>query len=228
VPELPDQNTDPASKTGTGLTAAMKKAAVGAPPIRVKPLDRGEDPSMSFNIDEPEPLSETGVQPAPAQAPSRTMQMEEPSPQVVALPRSGKALEFTVAMPGAPQRPPARPHTEIAPAEPPASAWEPPSIPARNVAQDGIVARTSPLLIDVTPLSLSVETVGGFCDTLIPANSPVPCDRTRVFITAADQQTLVCVNVAQGSLASSARTRSSASSSSRASLRARGATSRFP
>jgi molecular chaperone DnaK len=56
----------------------------------------------------------------------------------------------------------------------------------------------APLLIDVTPLSLRVETVGGFCDVLIAANTAVPCDRTRTFLTAADGQTTVVVRVAQG------------------------------
>jgi molecular chaperone DnaK len=60
--------------------------------------------------------------------------------------------------------------------------------------------RPAPLLIDVTPLSLSVETVGGFCDVLIDANTPVPCDRTRTFATASDGQTMVAVRVAQGEL----------------------------
>jgi molecular chaperone DnaK len=58
--------------------------------------------------------------------------------------------------------------------------------------------RPSPLLIDVTPISLGVETAGGFCDFLIAANTPVPCDRTRVFLTASDGQTTVVVKVAQG------------------------------
>lgn len=53
-------------------------------------------------------------------------------------------------------------------------------------------------MIDVTPLSLAVETVGGFCDLLIEANTPVPCDRTRNFSTASDGQTTVRVRVAQG------------------------------
>jgi molecular chaperone DnaK len=50
----------------------------------------------------------------------------------------------------------------------------------------------------VTPLSLGVETVGGFCDVLIDANTPVPCDRTRTFATATDGQTMVQVRVSQG------------------------------
>jgi molecular chaperone DnaK len=58
--------------------------------------------------------------------------------------------------------------------------------------------RPSPLLIDVTPISLGVETAGGFCDFLIDANTPIPCDRTRVFLTASDGQTTVVVRVAQG------------------------------
>ncbi|MDF3072231.1 MAG: Chaperone protein DnaK, partial [Polyangiaceae bacterium] len=55
-----------------------------------------------------------------------------------------------------------------------------------------------PLLVDVTPLTLAVETVEGFCDSLIPRNTTVPCSRTREFVTAADNQTSVRVRVSQG------------------------------
>jgi molecular chaperone DnaK len=67
--------------------------------------------------------------------------------------------------------------------------------------QQGSAINTSantPLLIDVTPLSLGVETVGGYADVLIPANSPVPCEKTRSFLTASDGQTIVSIRVAQG------------------------------
>ena len=52
--------------------------------------------------------------------------------------------------------------------------------------------------MDVTPLTLAVETVGGYCDTIIERNSPVPCERSRQFVTARDDQTTVRVRVSQG------------------------------
>jgi molecular chaperone DnaK len=55
-----------------------------------------------------------------------------------------------------------------------------------------------PVLVDVTPLTLSVETVEGFCDSIIGRNTTVPCSRTREFVTAADNQTSVRVRVSQG------------------------------
>jgi molecular chaperone DnaK len=91
-------------------------------------------------------------------------------------PSSGPPLELA-ALPGNQANAPARPAV-------PAGA-----IPTRAEA---------PLLIDVTPLSLRVETVAGYSDALIAANTPVPCDRTKVFLTASDNQTQVFVRVAQG------------------------------
>ncbi len=55
-----------------------------------------------------------------------------------------------------------------------------------------------PLLVDVTPLGLAVETAGGYAQFLVSANTPVPCDRTMRFATAADHQSSVVVRVAQG------------------------------
>jgi len=55
-----------------------------------------------------------------------------------------------------------------------------------------------PILVDVTPLALVVETAGGFTDTVITRNAKVPCERTRNFSTARDGQTVVRVRVAQG------------------------------
>ena len=54
------------------------------------------------------------------------------------------------------------------------------------------------LLIDVTPLSLGIETVGGFTERLIERNSPVPTDQSRIFTTSADNQVQVKIRVYQG------------------------------
>lgn len=56
----------------------------------------------------------------------------------------------------------------------------------------------SPVLVDVTPRALVVETAGGYTDTIIPRNSKIPCERTRRFATGRDMQTTVRVRVAQG------------------------------
>jgi molecular chaperone DnaK len=75
-------------------------------------------------------------------------------------------------------------------------------IPAAFVSTERLpraaVAPALPVLIDVTPLTLAVETVEGFCDAIIERNTTVPCSRTREFVTAADNQTSVRVRVSQG------------------------------
>ena len=54
------------------------------------------------------------------------------------------------------------------------------------------------VLVDVTPLSLGVETLGGVVTPLIGRNSPIPVKHTETFTTAADMQTSVTVHVVQG------------------------------
>lgn len=54
------------------------------------------------------------------------------------------------------------------------------------------------LLLDVTPLSLGVETLGGVVHVLIPRNTTIPTRRSEVFTTAADNQTQVEIHVVQG------------------------------
>jgi molecular chaperone DnaK len=98
-----------------------------------------------------------------------------------------------------PARSPTPPHAFPAATPPrafPASAPPPRSSPSGYGAPSQ--AARAPVLIDVTPLTLSVETVGGYCDPVIARNTPVPCDRTREFVTASDNQTIVRVRVGQG------------------------------
>ncbi|MFA6061917.1 MAG: molecular chaperone DnaK [Gallionella sp.] len=54
------------------------------------------------------------------------------------------------------------------------------------------------VLVDVTPLTLGVETLGGVATALISRNTPVPVKRSEIFTTAADMQTSVTIHVIQG------------------------------
>jgi molecular chaperone DnaK len=77
---------------------------------------------------------------------------------------------------------------------PPEAGYEAPggSRPPQNFGY------AAPVLVDVTPRALVVETAGGYTDTVIPRNSKIPCERTRRFATGRDMQTTVRVRVAQG------------------------------
>jgi molecular chaperone DnaK len=54
------------------------------------------------------------------------------------------------------------------------------------------------VLLDVTPLTLGIETLGGVMTKLIEANTTIPCKQSQVFSTAADNQTEVTIHVLQG------------------------------
>jgi molecular chaperone DnaK len=55
-----------------------------------------------------------------------------------------------------------------------------------------------PVLVDVTPRALIVETAGGWSDVVVQRNAKIPCERTRAFTTSSDMQTVVRLRVAQG------------------------------
>ncbi|MEK6572605.1 MAG: molecular chaperone DnaK, partial [Bacteroidota bacterium] len=66
--------------------------------------------------------------------------------------------------------------------------------------QGGVLAGdvTDVLLLDITPLSLGIETLGGVMTTLITANTTIPTRKSEIFSTAADSQTSVEINILQG------------------------------
>jgi molecular chaperone DnaK len=129
-----------------------------------------------------------------------------------ALPIYGVGAPFAAPEPPpAPPAPPAMTPPPAAPAPPPAAT--PPSAPplspvARTATQALSPVRTpapppmpaplTPVLVDVTPRALVVETVGGWCDVVVQRNAKIPCERTRAFTTSSDMQSMVRVRVAQG------------------------------
>ncbi len=83
--------------------------------------------------------------------------------------------------------------------------------PSKNVNPDEVVAMGAAIqggvlvgevndivLLDVTPLSLGIETLGGVCTVLIPRNTTIPTSKSQVFSTAADNQPAVDIHVLQG------------------------------
>jgi molecular chaperone DnaK len=59
-----------------------------------------------------------------------------------------------------------------------------------------VVAR--PILLDVNPATLSIQTIGGFTEQLLAKNAPIPIERSRVFTTGRDQQTRVEIDCCRG------------------------------
>jgi molecular chaperone DnaK len=73
--------------------------------------------------------------------------------------------------------------------------------PARRsepASEKTVPAALPPVLVDVTPRALVVETVGGWCDVVVQRNAKIPCERTRAFTTSTDGQSVVHLRVAQG------------------------------
>ena len=83
--------------------------------------------------------------------------------------------------------------------------------PSKGVNPDEVVAlgaaiqgaslsgeKSDIVLLDVTPISMGIETMGGVMTKLIDANSTIPCKKSEVFSTAADNQTAVTIHVLQG------------------------------
>ena len=83
----------------------------------------------------------------------------------------------------------------------PSKGVNPDEVVAVGAAIQGAVLagdKSDIVLLDVTPLSMGIETMGGVMTKLIEANSTIPCKKSEIFSTAADNQTAVTIHVLQG------------------------------
>jgi molecular chaperone DnaK len=182
-------------------SAPIHPAVPGLHPRTSQPPPPLDEDSLPMPEVPDEALTRVGSAPraAPATAPTA---FGAPRSPFVPTPAIGSyGAPFAPATPFAPPPPPA----PLAPPVPPQATQVMQAVAAPTPAFGGFepvpVSRSSPpvpLLIDVTPLTLAVETVNGFCDSIIERNTQVPCERERVFVTAADHQTLVRVRISQG------------------------------
>jgi molecular chaperone DnaK len=223
-PPIPRPGAARSDNAASSVAAAQEKARASLKPIEGKPVRVDLDDAVPG----PKPPRTSGApeRPAPALTPLRVQNAGaygSAAPPELTLdapdldfdpigPGQAGAGDAAPAPPPPPPRPPSAPDLDVdAPARPPSDFgavvaapdfFPDPAQPIDAAAfQRGSAIETAdsaPLLIDVTPLSLRVETVGGYSDVLIAANSPVPCEKTRTFLTASDNQTVVFIRVAQG------------------------------
>ena len=122
--------------------------------------------------------------------------VEEPSGLMIELGDDAFGGESDVPVDGTPPPPAPLDLASSAPAELRAALDE--NIPTVTGAVLAPEEPATPLLLDVTPLSLGVETVDGYCEHIIRRNSAIPAGQTKMFTTARDRQDAVIVRICQG------------------------------
>jgi molecular chaperone DnaK len=196
--EAPPKSQRPASSRPLAKQQPIDELALPVPDLPPAPVDAKLQykPGRVGVVQEPKPLQE---RPVPAkipaiQAPPNPLRDREP--QMAQTLAAAATIPLGVASPLATG--PWQPQPVVAPATPDPVHQTKTEIPSLLASIPRLTASRPALLIDVTPLSLCVETVGGYVDVLIARNTPVPCERTRDFVTAQDNQQTVVVRVAQG------------------------------
>lgn len=182
APPIPAAPAAPPTKTlaETPKAKAVVRASMRAPaPAQpVPPLAAPELPAAA-----PAPAPAAAARVSPAAAPEAPSRVEPSSPGTVSRPVA-PAAKVTVAEVARTVTPVAAPTTASSVSQSQFPA------PAR--------AGTPMLLLDVTPHTLAVETAGGYCESLIARNSPIPTEQTRIFSTSQDNQATVSIRVCQG------------------------------
>ncbi|HSC89510.1 MAG TPA: Hsp70 family protein [Polyangiaceae bacterium] len=211
APAAPPGRGAPAAPAGRGAPPAgppPRPAAPEADPVSLRTaLGPGafspQPPQASFDATVLGPAAGAGPGPSPQRGPDEPSHVATRGSAVASHARTavstgtpGSAWERTALAGSAAPSPPA--HAPSAPAPLQTLGHEPHGFVGQGQTTGSVAGVRAPLLIDVTPLSLGVETVGGYVDQLIERNSPIPCERTRTFATARDHQTLVRVRVSQG------------------------------
>ena len=155
---------------------APPRVAPAAPPVVPPPSDTWSDGPTAAG-------SGPWAPPSPPAAPSPPRSVPPPLPPP--------------SLPGPPAAPPPRvPPPSAAP--PPGPAWQPERAAERPPPKRTAPDQPPPLLVDVTPFSLGVETVDGYCEHIIKRNAPVPTEQSRIFAPARDGQSEVAIRIAQG------------------------------
>ena len=167
-------------------------AAIGRPPPSALRQSSGGAAPPPFPMPVPGGPGDGLPPPRPPAPPQQDMGQEwnvlsvpgSPKPQVTPLPVD--YVDSAVPVRALPVPPMGKPGAVRAPGVAP--------LPKHLLDELGV----SHILIDVTPRSLAVQTVQGYCDTIIERNSPIPIEQTRVFTTSQDNQTAVVIRIAQG------------------------------
>jgi len=149
------------------------------------------------SYDDEAPISSVPISAVPLSSSPASAPLESLAPDTLETPLEAEVPLDEAALP-LPEAPDEVTKRVIVSPVMPVTAPEAPPSSRRRPPVEAAPAVPAPVLIDVTPLTLSVETVGGYCDALIARNTPVPCDRSRTFATAVDDQTTVRVRVGQG------------------------------
>jgi len=188
--------TAPQAPRAPGL--ASTQAMGSPPPLPSPPFERQGPPPMPPG---PPPLPPMPPAPPPVPLPLAPPPAYASPPLPPAAPHAPAPSPHaaTMQMPLAPP-PSAQPSDPYPPSPPPARAPYPSSFPTARTTTSAppMPVGQTPVLVDVTPHALVVETVGGWCDVVVARNAKIPCDRSRAFTTSSDNQTTVRVRVAQG------------------------------